>query len=228
MVIAIHPGPVLLDLSEAASLLAKLKWLDQFWSGWAGVFATDPPATTDPKKVDPKKVPPEEFAALTDQLGLLVDGIERTFQQFAAVAARLEPFFAQSADILRQPPDKLAEQLPEKSRAQVRRVLTSKGDPADAVRAACANMGNTARSEITQMRGEVDKIAGGGTSDGDYSVEAEGDLALVAAGIAVVAGPGGAAIFEGIVHTPGVGQSIGEAIVSAVEGIGDFIVGLFS
>lgn len=221
MVIAFPSGPagVVFDLTSACSLLVKLKMLDQVWSTWATKFATEP------RNGDPGRS--AEFESLAAQLDHFVDGVEDTFNEFATVAARLEPFFAHNAESLRQPVEVLVERLPEASRSGARNLFTGKGDPADAVRAACANMRTTADAELTHIRGEVAKVSRGEPTAGDYSPAGEADLGLVAAGIAIVATPGAALAFEAIVHTE-LGHDIGEAIIAGVEAVGDFLVGLFS
>lgn len=221
MVIAFPPGPagVVFDLTSACSLLVKLKMLDQVWTTWATKFAVAP------RNGDPGRS--EEFEALVAQLGRFVDGVEDTFNEFATVAARLEPFFAHNAESLRQPVDVLVERLPEGSRGGVRTLFAEKGDPADAVRAACANMRTTADAELTRIRSEVAKVSRGEPSSGDFSPAGEADLALVAAGISLVASPGAGLAFEAIVHTE-LGHDIGEAIIAGVEAVGEFLVGLFS
>lgn len=221
MTTAFPPGPagVVFDLTSACSLLVKLKMLDQVWSTWVTKFEAAP------RDGDPGRS--EEFEALIAQLGLLVDGIEGTFNEFAAVSARLEPFFAHNADSLRQPIDVLVERLPEASRSGARGLFAGKGDPADAVRAACANMQATADSELTHIRAEVEKVTRGEAPAGDFSPAGEADLGLVAAGIAIVATPAAGLAFEAIVHTD-LGHDIGEAVIAGVEAVGEFIVGLFS
>jgi hypothetical protein len=219
-IIAPHPqGPAgqILTTLQALGLLWQLRALDNIWTN---LVATDPPDTTDPKQVDPEALA---------QLGILVDGIERTFQEFAAVSKQLEPVVVQHADALRrQPPDKLLENLSESSRVKVQDVLSKNTDLAEATRAALANMDATAASATANLRAEVDKLSKGGTSEGDYDPVTEGVIGVVAAGAGSLAGPLGAAGVEAFAHSSTgaqVVEAITDAISDAAHAVWDFFFG---
>lgn len=212
------PAGQILTTLQALGLLWQLRALDNIWTNWANLFATDPPGTTDPKQVDPETLA---------QLGILVDGIERTFQEFAAVSKQLEPVVVQHADALRrQPPDKLLEKLSEPSRVKVQDVLSKNTDLAEATRAALANMDATAASATANIRAEFDKLSKGGTSTGDYDPVTEGAIGVVAAGAGSLAGPLGAVAVEAFAHS-GTGAQVIEAISDAISDAAHAVWGFF-
>ena len=207
-------------LLRGLSVATQLVTLDKVWTTAAQSYAIDPPDTTDPKQV-----PPPTKDELLNSLNIIREAYEQTWLDFAEVAEQLQPVFAEHADVIRQGQPALMEQTSESGRTKLRRTLdTNSDDLAVAAQTAAASMRTSANSEIALMRAEVDKIAEGGTSEGDMSVLGEAATALVAGASVVILGPGGPGIIELAAHTEE-GESFIGAIGDALSDAWHYIVG---
>jgi len=201
-------------LLRALGLAAQLVTLDKAWTNAAQLFASDAPETTDSKPVAPP-TKEEQLRAIN----IVREAYEQTWLDFAEVAEQLEPLFVENADAIRRGQPALMEQLSEVGKAKFQNVLNSNSDLAAAAQAAAAHMRTSANSEIALVRGEVDKMAKGGTSDGDMSQEEELAVGAVAGAAGSLLGPEATVIIEILAHT-----SVGESIV---HGIGSFFHSIF-
>jgi hypothetical protein len=202
------------------SVATQLVTLDKVWTTAAQSHAIDPPDTPDPKQV-----PPPTKDELLNSLNIIRQAYEQTWLDFAEVAEQLQPVFAEHADVIRQGQPALMEQTPESGRTKLRRTLdTNSNDLAVAAQTAAANMKTSANSEIALMRAEVDKIANGGTSEGDMSAFGEAGVAALAGASTVLLGPGGPALVELAAHTD-LGESIVDAIGDGLSAAWHWLVG---
>lgn len=217
---AVADAQALVDGLRAMSLLWQLRAMDNIWTKWAQLFTTEAPDATGRTQVDP-----EQLA----QLQVFVAGIEQTFQELADVSRRLEPMVGRRADVLQQQSaDQLVEGLSETAQVKVRDVLSKNLDLVASTRASLATMDATAASAVANIRAEVDTLAKGGTSEGDYDPTTEAVIGVIATGVGGWVGPLGVVVVEGFAHSE-TGQSIietiGGAISDGVHAVLDFFFG---
>lgn len=208
------------DGLRAMALLWQLRAMDNVWTNWAQLVSSDTGV-----EGGSEEVPTDQLAPL----GIFVDGIDQTFKEFAEVSRRLEPMFAQNADVLRQQSaSSLLEGLSEPARARVETVLNSNADLAEVTRAHLANMDATASSAVATIRTEAGRLAKGGTSTGDYDPTTEAVIGAVATGVGGWVGPLGIIVVEGFAHSE-TGESIvtaiGDAISDGVHAVLNFFFG---
>lgn len=183
-------------------LLTQLRLLDGIWTAAAQAASK------------------EEGSARSTQVTkgtAVVDALDAAFQELAALAPRLEPIFAQHADMLREGTDRILDATPGSAR-KMREMLATKGDLAEAARDIVSRLPSTASSETAKIRSEVGKLSNGAKSAGDFSQETEVELGVLAASASVLLGPEAGIVIEAVARGA-------EAAVSLLGSLWDWLTG---